>query len=64
MATDVQRKLITTLPQLSGLRVIQCTYFNKSIDDNWLVAFHQDRSIPVSDRVSPNYAGHSRKEDI
>src|SRR5262245_26667498 len=30
---------------------VQCTLFDKSPAKNWLVALHQDRSIPVRDRV-------------
>ncbi len=36
---------------------VQCTVFDKSPAKNWLVAFHQDRSIPVLGRV--NAAGLS-----
>ena len=30
---------------------VQCTLFDKTPDRNWLVALHQDLSIPVSARV-------------
>lgn len=30
---------------------VQCTYFEKSREHNWLVALHQDLSIPVKARV-------------
>jgi hypothetical protein len=42
---------------------IQCTLFDKSPDRNWLVALHQDLSIPVKERVeSPECSGWSEKE--
>lgn len=42
---------------------VQCTVFEKSPVKNWLVAFHQDRSIPVRDRVeAPELTGWSEKE--
>lgn len=42
---------------------VQCTLFDKSPDKNWLVALHQDLSIPVSSRVdSPECSGWSEKE--
>jgi Phytanoyl-CoA dioxygenase (PhyH) len=42
---------------------VQCTLFNKSPTKNWLVAFHQDLSIPVGSRVnSPECSGWSEKE--
>ena len=30
---------------------VQCTYFDKSPQNNWRVAYHQDQSIPVRERV-------------
>ena len=42
---------------------VQCTYFEKSADRNWLVPLHQDLSIPVGGRVdAPSLGGWSRKE--
>jgi ectoine hydroxylase-related dioxygenase (phytanoyl-CoA dioxygenase family) len=42
---------------------VQCTYFDKSANHNWLVALHQDLSIPVSTRVSdPSCTRWSEKE--
>jgi hypothetical protein len=42
---------------------IQCTLFNKSPTKNWLVALHQDLSIPVRDRVDgPECSGWTEKE--
>ena len=42
---------------------VQCTRFAKLPTNNWLVAFHQDLSIPVSSRVdSPECSGWSEKE--
>ena len=42
---------------------VQCTLFDKSPDRNWLVALHQDVSIPVRNRVEhPALRGWSQKE--
>jgi ectoine hydroxylase-related dioxygenase (phytanoyl-CoA dioxygenase family) len=42
---------------------IQCTLFDKSPTKNWLVALHQDLSIPVRDLVDcPECSGWSEKE--
>ncbi|RSZ61139.1 phytanoyl-CoA dioxygenase family protein [Massilia atriviolacea] len=42
---------------------VQCTYFEKSADRNWLVPLHQDLSIPVAARVAaPALRGWSVKE--
>ena len=42
---------------------VQCTYFEKSTDQNWLVPLHQDLSIPVAERVpDQQLRGWSEKE--
>lgn len=42
---------------------VQCTLFEKSPVQNWLVPLHQDYSIPVASRVNdPSLHGWSRKE--
>jgi hypothetical protein len=47
----------------AGHVAVQCTYFEKSVDRNWLVPIHQDLSIPVRERVEhPALRGWSEKE--
>ena len=42
---------------------VQCTYFEKNTESNWLVAIHQDLSIPVKERVdSEHLAGWNTKQ--
>lgn len=42
---------------------VQCTLFEKSPDNNWLVSLHQDLSIPVREQVADSeLTGWSRKE--
>jgi ectoine hydroxylase-related dioxygenase (phytanoyl-CoA dioxygenase family) len=44
-------------------RAVQCSIFEKSAARNWLVAIHQDLSIPVATRVEhPLLSGWSEKE--
>jgi len=71
LAHDGCRALVATLrahPTLGALIpadhvAVQCTYFEKSIDNNWLVPIHQDLSIPVRARVEhPALRGWSDKE--
>jgi hypothetical protein len=51
--------------RLAGLIPVQCTYFEKSQESNWLVAYHQDLSIPVRARVSSAAcSGWSEKEGV
>jgi len=51
------------LPQ--GAVAVQCTLFEKSADDNWLVALHQDLSVPVQERVPHrDCSGWSEKEGV
>jgi hypothetical protein len=47
----------------AGHVAVQCTYFEKSVGQNWLVPIHQDLSIPVRERVDhPALRGWSDKE--
>lgn len=44
-------------------RAVQCTYFEKTAHRNWLVAPHQDLSVPVAQQVAaPGWQGWSAKE--
>ncbi len=48
-----------------GYLAVQCTCFEKSQDENWLVAMHQDLSIPVQVRVDdPALMGWSEKDGM
>jgi hypothetical protein len=54
-------RIRSLLPQ--NAVAVQCTLFDKSPTKNWLVALHQDLSIPVRDRVDgPECSGWSEKE--
>jgi hypothetical protein len=54
-------RLIPYMP--SSARAVQCTYFEKSVETNWLVAYHQDLAVPVHARwESPEWSGWSEKE--
>lgn len=55
------------LAQLIGADsvAVQCTFFEKSAERNWLVPVHQDLSIPVAARVDhPQLSGWSMKEGV
>jgi hypothetical protein len=44
---------------------VQCTYFEKSASQNWLVAVHQDLSIPVRERIdAATCSAWSEKEGV
>jgi ectoine hydroxylase-related dioxygenase (phytanoyl-CoA dioxygenase family) len=60
----LRERLNASIPELQLLCALQCTFFNKSADANWFVAFHQDRSAPVSDDTPPTVHGWSRKEGM
>jgi hypothetical protein len=48
-----------------GAVAVQCTLFDKSARNNWLVALHQDLSIPVQKRVPHSgCSGWSEKEGV
>jgi hypothetical protein len=48
---------------LADCLAVQCTYFEKSAQVNWLVPLHQDLCIPVREKVEhPQLRGWARKE--
>lgn len=57
-------------PAMAGMlapdmAAVQCTYFEKSAQRNWLVPIHQDLSIAVAARVAdPELSGWSLKEGV
>jgi hypothetical protein len=56
-------RLRAVLP--TDVRAVQCTLFEKSLDQNWLVALHQDLSIPVGERIdNDRCTGWSVKEGV
>lgn len=64
VATDLRNRMTSLIPQIRELSAVQCTYFNKTSDSNWFVAFHQDRSIPVHDATPRTFNGWSRKQGM
>jgi ectoine hydroxylase-related dioxygenase (phytanoyl-CoA dioxygenase family) len=53
--------IVVAIP--SDFTAVQCTYFEKSHEQNWLVPVHQDLSIPVKARVEhADLRGWSEKE--
>lgn len=64
---DLVRR-IRTHPRIAPLLppaavAVQCTFFQKSTGQNWLVPMHQDLSVPVSERVEdPRLSGWSKKD--
>lgn len=49
----------------AGHVAVQCNYFEKSAERNWLVPIHQDLSIPVAARVAePSLRGWSEKDGM
>lgn len=53
--------IVTALP--NDAVAVQCTYFEKSQDQNWLVPIHQDLSIPVREKIEHSeLSGWSEKE--
>jgi hypothetical protein len=52
-------------PYIGERTAVQCNYFEKSADRNWLVPIHQDLSIPVAARVADaGLSGWSEKEGV
>jgi ectoine hydroxylase-related dioxygenase (phytanoyl-CoA dioxygenase family) len=65
LASTLQNRVSSTVTEIRSLVAVQCTFFNKSPDSNWFVAFHQDRSIPVASSVAQDkWSGWSCKEGM
>lgn len=61
LARKVRVRLHEFLP--ADYVAFQCTFFEKSIQTNWLVSSHQDLGIPVRERVEhPALSAWSKKE--
>ncbi|WP_332847998.1 phytanoyl-CoA dioxygenase family protein [Massilia sp. S19_KUP03_FR1] len=63
LADKLRGQLVAAGLLPAGFVSVQCTAFEKSRDQNWLVAPHQDLSIPVARRVDdPALSGWSDKD--
>jgi hypothetical protein len=50
-------------PLLPGARAVRAIWFDKTADANWLVPWHQDRTIAVRERLNvPGYGPWSMKQ--
>lgn len=49
VATELKERIVLTIAELKNKKPVQCTYFQKCEAKNWLVSWHQDRSLPVTD---------------
>ena len=62
---NIRTRMTSELDFVPGSVIVQCTYFHKTAEKNWLVAWHQDRSILVDSQVeSTDLTGWSRKEGM
>lgn len=65
LAALLRNRISNIWPALGNMVTFQCTLFDKSEEQNWLVPFHQDLSIPVREKVdSPEISGWSVKEGV
>ncbi|GJM25511.1 MAG: phytanoyl-CoA dioxygenase [Phycisphaerae bacterium] len=65
IGNQIQSTLVDRLVVINQLIPVQCTYFHKTPTSNWLVTWHQDRSIPVAAQLdSPGLTGWSTKEGL
>ncbi len=65
LAENLRGQLVAAGLLPSDFVSVQCTAFEKSRDQNWLVAPHQDLSIPVAQRIDHvDLAGWSEKDGM
>ena len=57
LVVRVKKRLVAVERLPASHVAVQCTLFDKSPQRNWLVALHQDLSIPVRDRVEHRALG-------
>lgn len=63
LGDSLRHRLADEFPFLAESMAVQCSYFHKTDDKNWLVPWHQDRCIPVEAKVeSETLTGWSEKE--
>lgn len=63
LATRLRQHPVIAACLPRGAVAVQCTYFEKTADRNWLVAMHQDLSVPVAKPESaPGWHGWAQKE--
>jgi len=63
LAIKLQERLLPFLTTLSGKRAVQCSLFQKTSDANWLVSWHQDRTLPASCVDDAKRIGKARDKD-
>ena len=65
LATEVQQWTALRQVNSCSLAAVQCTYFEKSAENNWLVPIHQDLSVPVARQTKlPGWGPWSTKEGV
>ena len=47
IAKSIQERITAHDVDLKNKKPVQCSYFQKHSEKNWLVSWHQDRSLPV-----------------
>lgn len=65
--TTTSTKLISCLESLSGMRVfpVRCVFFDKTIESNWRVPWHQDLTVAVTEQIeTPGFVAWSVKDGI
>ena len=56
-------KLASIIPEVRCYCSVQCTLFRKNINNNWLVALHQDKSLPYDSQYDQDYYKKTRVKD-
>lgn len=65
LAQSLKRQALISSCLPENAVAVQCTYFEKSHAQNWLVALHRDCSIPVKSQFkAPGWSQWSEKEGI
>ena len=65
LAIFIKRHAIVSSYLPENAVAVQCTYFEKSLNQNWLVSIHRDYSIPLKGKINaPGWSQWSEKEGV
>ncbi|MEM9271404.1 MAG: phytanoyl-CoA dioxygenase family protein [Cyanobacteria bacterium P01_F01_bin.143] len=63
--SDIIKHVIQSYCGIKNINLIKATYFNKNIDHNWMVGWHQDKTISVQEKIAyPGFVNWTIKEGI
>ncbi|HEU6448735.1 MAG TPA: phytanoyl-CoA dioxygenase family protein [Verrucomicrobiae bacterium] len=66
-AIATSSQLISVLEKITGEKLfpVRAIFFDKTVESNWMVPWHQDLAIAVAEKIeTPDFAGWSIKDEV